>query len=58
MQKVVSTKLTEDQHTKLLDTCNSQGCTPSSFIKQSIMEKIEANSEEISADELRKILWR
>ena len=59
MQKVVSTKLTEDEHAKLLDACNTQGCTPSSFIKQAIMEKIdqeETESNELSTEDLQKIL--
>jgi len=38
--RVVSTKLTEEEHTKLLDICNKQGCTPSALIKDSIMKKI------------------
>lgn len=60
MQKVVSTKLTEDEHVKLLDVCNTQGCTPSSFIKQAIMEKIdqkeETKSNELSNEDIQKIL--
>jgi len=60
MQKVVSTKLTEDEHTKLLDMCSTQGCTPSSLIKQAIMEKIdqkeETKSNELSTEDLKKIL--
>ena len=60
MQKVVSTKLTEDEHAKLLDVCNTQGCTPSSFIKQAILEKIdqkeETESNELSTEDLQKIL--
>ncbi len=59
MQKVVSTKLTKDEHTKLLDMCNSQGCTPSSLIKQSIMEKLdqkETESDELSIEALGKAL--
>jgi len=60
MQKVVSTKLTEDEHTKLLDMCSTLGCTPSSLIKQAIMEKIdqkkETKSNELSAEDLKKIL--
>jgi hypothetical protein len=61
MQKVVSTKLTEDEHAKLLDVCNTQGCTPSSLIKQAIMEKIDQKEEtefnnELSDEDLRKIL--
>jgi len=42
--RVVSTKLTEEEHRKLLDACNRDGCTPSSFTKQAIMEKIESES--------------
>ena len=59
MQKVVSTKLTEDEHVKLLDMCNTQGCTPSSLLKQSIIEKIEqkeTESNELSTEDLQKIL--
>jgi len=44
-QRVVSTKLTEEEHMKLLDYCNTNGCTPSSLIKQAIMEKIGTLSE-------------
>ena len=60
MQKVVSTKLTEDEHAKLLDMCNRLGCTPSSFIKQAILEKIdqkeEIESTELSNEDLQTIL--
>jgi len=59
MQKVVSTKLTEDEHAKLLDVCNTQGCTPSSFIKQAIMEKIdqkEIKPKELSDVDIQQIL--
>lgn len=38
--KVVSTKLTEEEHTKLLDMCNKEGCTPSAMIKDSLMKRI------------------
>jgi|GEM_PF-4873996 len=38
--RVVSTKLTEEEHTKLLDICNKDGCTPSALIKDAIMKKI------------------
>ena len=43
--RVVSTKLTEEEHAKLLEMCNRQGCTPSALIKQAIMEKIGKESE-------------
>ncbi len=42
--RVVSTKLTEEEHTKFLDACNREGCTPSALIKDSIMKRI--NTEE------------
>ena len=38
--RVVSTKLTEEEHTRLLDICNKQGCTPSALIKDAIIKKI------------------
>jgi len=60
MQKVVSTKLTEEEHAKLLDICNTQGCTPSSLIKQAILEKIDqkevTESNMFSNEDLQKIL--
>lgn len=43
--RVVSTKLTEEEHSKLLDVCNREGCSPSALIKQAIIEKIEPESE-------------
>lgn len=49
--RVVSTKLTEEEHSKLLDECAKQGCTPSSFVKNSIMEKIEPKSEQTKPEQ-------
>jgi len=61
--RVVSTKLTEDEHTKLLDACNREGCTPSSLIKEAVLEKIhqkeKPTEEEINnkvTEALNKIL--
>jgi hypothetical protein len=34
--RVVSTKLNEDEHMKLLDACNRHGCTPSALIREAI----------------------
>ena len=39
--RVVSTKLNEDEHNKLLDACNRHGCTPSALVREAITEKIE-----------------
>ncbi len=42
--RVVSTKLTEEEHGRLLDLCNVVGCLPSTLIRQAIMKTI--NSEQ------------
>jgi hypothetical protein len=44
--RVVSTKLTEDEHSSLIDKCNKQGRSPSLFIKEAILERIESGNEE------------
>ena len=44
VQRVVSTKLTEDEHNRLVDICNKEGCTPSALIRKVIKEKIETES--------------
>ena len=45
--RVVSTKLTEDEHNRLLDMCNRNGCTPSSYIKQAVLGYVEAEEDSI-----------
>jgi coenzyme F420-reducing hydrogenase gamma subunit len=42
--RVVSTKLTEEEHGKLIDVCNLRGCPPSALIRDAIMKII--NSEQ------------
>lgn len=63
--RVVSTKLTEEEHEKLLDVCNKDGCTPSALLKKTITNKIndesesekdESGSRELTSEELRKAL--
>ena len=41
---MVSNKLTEDEHNRLVDICNKEGCTPSAPIRKVIKEKIETQS--------------
>lgn len=48
--RVVSTKLTEDEHTALLDLCGQQGVTPSAFTRSVILERLKADSPESSTD--------
>lgn len=55
--RVVATKLTEEEHAKLLDTCNKHGCTPSSLIKEGILKMInEEKPEETELSKLAKML--
>ena len=61
--RVVSTKLTEEEHAKFLDFCNKKGISPFAFIKESIFdqmtkqEKEEENKiEKLDMKELKKAL--
>jgi len=46
--RVVSTKLTEEEHNRLLDVCNRDGCTPSSYIKEAVLGNVEAEEVAIA----------
>lgn len=61
--KVVSTKLSEDEHERLLDLCNQEGLTPSALIKKSILMRIdpqekseEESMKKMTIDDLREYL--
>jgi len=61
VNRVVATKLTEEEHTKLLDACNTEGCTPSSLLRDAILKRIEPELEKkdigkMSLAELEKAL--
>ncbi len=43
--KVVSTKLTEEEHTKFLEFCNKKGNSPSAMIKQAILTSMEQEAK-------------
>ena len=45
VNRVVSTKLTEEEHTMLLDACNKQGGTPSSFIRAALLNRLTPDAE-------------
>ena len=47
VNRVVATKLSEEEHTKLLDECSRQGCTPSALIKEAIMAKIDVQEKAV-----------
>jgi len=61
VNRVVATKLTEDEHTKLLDACNTEGCSPSSLIRDAILKRIESEPKkkelsQMSISELEQAL--
>jgi len=38
--RVISTKLTEEQYSKITQVCNNAGCTLSAFLKESVMDLV------------------
>jgi len=57
VNRVVATKLTEEEHSKLLDLCNTQGCTPSALLKEAIMERLKpVDKQEMTNEAIRKYI--
>jgi len=58
VNRVVATKLTEEEHSKLLDLCNTQGCTPSALLKEAIMERLKPadTKKDTVNEEVRKFV--
>jgi len=59
VNRVVATKLTEEEHSKLLDFCNTQGCTPSALLKEAIMERLKPDPDtkkEMASEQIRKFI--
>jgi predicted DNA-binding protein len=48
IHRVESTKLTEEEHNRLLHVCNLDGCTPSSYIKEAILGFLKAEEDAIA----------
>jgi hypothetical protein len=42
--RVISTKISEEQYSKISQVCNQTGCTLSAFLKQCVMELIDKES--------------
>jgi len=38
--RVISTKLSEEQYSKITEVCNNAGCTLSAFLKESVMDLV------------------
>ena len=53
VNRVIGTKLSEEQHTKFMDLCNTKGCTSSELLREFINEKIESqeSTEKIKPSE-------
>lgn len=54
--RVISTKLTEEEHSKLLEICNKKGYSCSEFIKNSIHKMMEEEKKASENSELVKDL--
>ena len=39
--RVISTKLTEEQYSKITQVCNNAGCTLSAFLKECVMSLVD-----------------
>ena len=39
--RVISTKLTEEQYSKITQVCNNAGCTLSAFLKECVMDLVD-----------------
>ena len=48
--RVVSTKLTEEEHSRLLDVCNIIGCTSSVLIRDAILKIINVEQKTIEKE--------
>ena len=44
--RVISTKLTEEEHSKIVDMCKDSHCNLSTFLKQCITELIEKRTKQ------------
>ena len=51
--RVISTKLSEEQYSKITQVCNNAGCTLSAFLKECVMDLVdkEGNKVEKPVDE-------
>ena len=45
--RVVSTKLSEEQYSKITKICNDAGCTLSAFLKECVMDLVDKESKHI-----------
>ena len=53
-RRVVSAKLTEEEHTALLDKCRRRGSFPSAFVKNTILEALNIERPQLSVVEEKR----
>jgi hypothetical protein len=52
--RVVSTKLSEEEHSALLDECGTLGLTPSTFVRNAIVEALKKQEPSFPADKVNE----
>jgi len=52
--RVISTKLTEEQYSKITQVCNNAGCTLSAFLKECVMYLVD--KEEVAKKPLEETI--
>ncbi len=52
--RVISTKLSEEQYSKITQVCNNAGCTLSAFLKESVMDLV--SKEEVAEKPLEETI--
>jgi hypothetical protein len=45
--RVISTKLSEEEYSKITQICNNAGCTLSAFLKDCVMDLVDKESHKI-----------
>ncbi len=46
--RVISTKLTEEQYSKITQVCNNAGCTLSAFLKECVMGLVDKEEGKVT----------
>jgi len=54
--RVVSTKLTEEEHNALMEICNKLGNSPSLFLKKTILERMNSMQKPLEHEVMQEIL--
>ncbi len=52
--RVVSTKLSNDEHKKIMEICNNKGITVSKLLKKTLLERIKEEKEKNNSSNSRK----